>query len=108
MKTVGLILIWSLLLYSCKEVSFHEPQPAGVPARSRRDAGLRSHPPVLRSAAVDVLVGGRASLHGSRSGAGDADSASRRRGAVLSRTGRKVKPVISWKAVFVNAAILLR
>lgn len=31
MKTVGLILIWTLLLYSCKEVSFREPQPAGVP-----------------------------------------------------------------------------
>ncbi|CAN5402971.1 hypothetical protein BH10BAC4_BH10BAC4_00690 [soil metagenome] len=31
MRTLGLILVWSLLLYSCKEVSFREPQPAGVP-----------------------------------------------------------------------------
>ena len=30
MKTLLLISIWSLLLYSCKEVSFREPQPAGV------------------------------------------------------------------------------
>lgn len=27
-----LILFWSLLLYSCNEVTFHEPQPAGVTA----------------------------------------------------------------------------
>ena len=32
MRTLGLILFWSLLLYSCKEVSFREPQPSGVPA----------------------------------------------------------------------------
>ena len=32
MKTVSLILFWSLLLNSCKEVSFHEPQPVGIPA----------------------------------------------------------------------------
>ena len=30
MKTVGLILCWCILLASCKEVSFREPQPAGV------------------------------------------------------------------------------
>ncbi len=34
MKSLSLILFWSLLLYSCKEVSFPEPQPAGVPALS--------------------------------------------------------------------------
>ncbi len=27
-----LILFWSLLLYSCNEVTFHEPQPAGITA----------------------------------------------------------------------------
>ncbi|NOT75151.1 MAG: hypothetical protein HOP08_09505 [Cyclobacteriaceae bacterium] len=31
-KTACLIFVWSLLLYSCKEVSFREPQPVGVPA----------------------------------------------------------------------------
>ena len=30
MKGIGLIFIWTILLYSCKEVSFREPQPAGV------------------------------------------------------------------------------
>lgn len=32
MKIFVLILFWSLLLYSCKEISFKEPQPAGVEA----------------------------------------------------------------------------
>ena len=32
MKALGLIILWTLLLYSCKEVSFREPQPDGVPA----------------------------------------------------------------------------
>ena len=31
MKGIGLIFLWTILLYSCKEVSFREPQPAGVP-----------------------------------------------------------------------------
>lgn len=30
MRLFILILFWSLLLYSCKEVTFREPQPAGV------------------------------------------------------------------------------
>ncbi len=30
MKGIGLIFFWTILLYSCKEVSFREPQPAGV------------------------------------------------------------------------------
>ncbi len=41
MKTIGLILFWSLLLYSCKEVSFREPQPIGVPALKEVPASLR-------------------------------------------------------------------
>lgn len=40
MKTATLILIWSLLLYSCKEVSFPEPQPAGVPSLKEIPKGL--------------------------------------------------------------------
>lgn len=38
---VLLIAFWVLLLYSCKEVSFREPQPAGV-------ASLKEVPPALR------------------------------------------------------------
>lgn len=30
MRKLGLVITWTLLLYSCKEVSFREPQPAGV------------------------------------------------------------------------------
>ncbi len=30
MRFVILILFWSLLLYSCKEVTFREPQPVGI------------------------------------------------------------------------------
>jgi len=36
-----LALVWSLLLISCKEVTFKEPQPAGVPALNEVPAGLR-------------------------------------------------------------------
>jgi len=36
-----LALVWSLLLYSCKEVTFKEPQPAGVPALNEVPSGLR-------------------------------------------------------------------
>jgi hypothetical protein len=32
MKAIGLILFWTVMLCSCKEVSFREPQPAGVPS----------------------------------------------------------------------------
>lgn len=30
MKKIWLVVFWALLLYSCKEVSFREPQPAGI------------------------------------------------------------------------------
>ena len=30
MRLLTIILFWSLLLYSCKEVTFREPQPAGI------------------------------------------------------------------------------
>ncbi len=30
MKALPLVLLWSLLLYSCKEVTFKEPQPTGI------------------------------------------------------------------------------
>jgi len=36
-----LTLVWSLLLFSCKEVTFKEPQPAGVPALTEVPPGLR-------------------------------------------------------------------
>lgn len=32
MKTSLLFIVWAALLYSCKEVSFREPQPAGINA----------------------------------------------------------------------------
>ena len=32
MKILIVIAFWSALLYSCKEVSFKEPQPSGLPA----------------------------------------------------------------------------
>ena len=41
MKFLWLIGFWSILLYSCKEVSFREPQPAGVQA-------LKEVPPALQ------------------------------------------------------------
>lgn len=41
MKTIGHILLWSCLLYSCKEVSFREPQPAGVTALKEVPEALR-------------------------------------------------------------------
>jgi len=36
-----LAFAWSLLLFSCKEVTFKEPQPAGVPALNEVPPGLR-------------------------------------------------------------------
>lgn len=41
----GLLLIvgWTLLLYSCKEVSFQEPQPAGVSALTEVPKPLRGN-----------------------------------------------------------------
>ena len=41
MKAIFLLFIWTLLLYSCKEVSFREPQPAGVPALTEVPKSLR-------------------------------------------------------------------
>jgi hypothetical protein len=41
MKTLALVLFWSLLLCSCKEVSFPEPQPVGV-------SSLKEIPQVLQ------------------------------------------------------------
>ncbi len=41
MRLLALITIWSLLLYSCKEVTYREPQPAGI-------ASLNEVPPSLR------------------------------------------------------------
>ncbi|MBI3219390.1 MAG: hypothetical protein HYZ44_07750 [Bacteroidetes bacterium] len=41
LKTFSLILFWSVMLYSCKEVSFTEAQPKGV-------APLKEIPPALR------------------------------------------------------------
>lgn len=41
LKLMTLILFWTLMLYSCKEVSFPEAQPAGVPALSEVPSPLR-------------------------------------------------------------------
>lgn len=41
MRLFLLILFWSMLLYSCKEVSFKEPQPAGIKALKEVPADLR-------------------------------------------------------------------
>ncbi len=41
MRLFILITFWTLLLYSCKEVTFHEPQPAGI-------AALKVIPPELQ------------------------------------------------------------
>lgn len=40
MKPLLLVVAWSALLYSCKEVSFKEPQPAGVAALKEVPASL--------------------------------------------------------------------
>ena len=41
MRLLLLVLVWSFLLYSCKEVTYREAQPAGV-------AALKEIPPALR------------------------------------------------------------
>lgn len=41
MRLLSLILFWSLLLYSCKEVTFREPQPTGI-------APIKEIPRILR------------------------------------------------------------
>lgn len=38
-----LLICWAVLLASCKEVSFREPQPAGVPPLKEVPATLRGH-----------------------------------------------------------------
>jgi len=43
LKTIGLLFFWSLLLYSCKEVSFREPQPVGVSTLKEVPASLRGY-----------------------------------------------------------------
>ncbi len=47
MRKLLLIVGWTLLLYSCKEVSFREPQPAGV-------AALTQVPPALHGNYVGI------------------------------------------------------
>jgi len=41
MRHLLLIFVWALLLYSCKEVSYKEAQPAGLPALNEVPANLR-------------------------------------------------------------------
>ncbi len=41
MKISLLFIFWATLLYSCKEVSFREPQPAGVPILKELPIGLQ-------------------------------------------------------------------
>jgi len=43
MRFVILILFWSSLLYSCKEVTFREPQPAGVAPLKVIPQNLQGH-----------------------------------------------------------------
>ena len=40
MKALFLFAFWSLMLYSCKEISFKEPQPAGVAALKKVPSSL--------------------------------------------------------------------
>lgn len=47
MRIAGLALVWTLLLYSCKEVSFPVPQPADLP-------GLKEVPVRLRGEYVGI------------------------------------------------------
>ena len=62
-------------------------QPAGLPARSRRGARLRADPAFLRALPSLVVVAGALRLMDLDAGAGDADSAARRRRALLPRAG---------------------
>jgi hypothetical protein len=41
MKFFVLLILWSTLLFSCKEVSFREPQPIGVPILKELPTGLQ-------------------------------------------------------------------
>jgi len=41
MRSILLATVWALLLASCKEVTFKEPQPAGVPTLKEVPASLR-------------------------------------------------------------------
>ncbi|HEV8515140.1 MAG TPA: hypothetical protein VGQ59_17785 [Cyclobacteriaceae bacterium] len=41
MRPLLLAVVWSLLLYSCKEVTFNEPQPSGVAALKEVPTSLR-------------------------------------------------------------------
>jgi len=43
MKSLALILCWSLLLYSCREVSFREPQPVGISPLREVPRALQGH-----------------------------------------------------------------
>lgn len=43
MKKILLIGFWACLLYSCKEVSFREPQPTGIAPLSEVPPSLRGH-----------------------------------------------------------------
>jgi len=41
MKSIGLIFVWALLFYSCKEVTFKAPQPAGATPLKEVPSSLR-------------------------------------------------------------------
>jgi hypothetical protein len=42
-NSIGLVIIWSSLLYSCHEVTFRQPQPSGVAALKEVPASLRGN-----------------------------------------------------------------
>jgi hypothetical protein len=41
MNKLVLVCCWSLLLYSCQEISYREPQPAGIPPMKEVPSSLR-------------------------------------------------------------------
>ena len=41
MRLLLLITFWSLLLYSCKEVTFQDTQPSGIPSLKELPFALR-------------------------------------------------------------------
>lgn len=58
MKAFGLIILWTVLLYSCKEVSFREPQPAGIPLTQQIPKTLQGRYTIVddQGKATDTLI----------------------------------------------------
>src|SRR5262245_40967522 len=91
-------------------------QPPRLPPRSRRRAGLSADAPLLRRAADAVVVTERLAAHGPGSSASHADSAARRRGALLPRARAaamsrfrifSARAIDVWLAVGVCSSVLV-